>query len=121
MQEKIITKKEYILVEPAANEIWELLETLNNLFKMPEYRDKNTIWVIPEVPIQGGFDDLYKLRDFISGHYPKSNKPDNKTAVVVTTGILDALGRSWADIARDLPYEIGVFADLQAAEDWIKR
>ena len=119
MQEGIITKEQYILVEPAANEFWAILETLGNLFKMPEYKDRNTIWVIPEVPIQSGFDDLYKLRDFISRNYPKSNKPDNKTAIVVPTGILDAIGRSWADIVRDLPYEVRVFTDFKAAEDWI--
>ena len=119
MHERIITKKQYIRVEPAANELWEFLETLGNLFKMPEYRNKNTIWVIPELPIQGGYDDLYKLRDFISRHYPKGDKPDNKTAIVAKTGFLGALAESWAEIARDLPYEIRAFNSFQAAEAWI--
>ena len=119
MQAKITVQKEYILVEPEANEFWEFLVTLGYLFKMPEYKNKNTIWLIPEAPVESGYSDLYKLRDFISEHYPKGNKPDNKAAIVVKTGILSALVEAWAKIARDLPYEIRVFTDFQAAEGWI--
>ena len=119
MKDKITNKKEYILVEPEANEYWEILEALGVLFRMAEYRHKNTIWVMPDVPIEGGYDDLYKLREFVSKYYPKGNKQDNKTAIVVQSGILEGLAESWATIVRELPFEVGVFNDMQSAEEWI--
>ena len=119
MQEKIFIKKEYILVKPEEIELWEFIEALGKLFKMPEYEDKNTIWVIPDARIQAGYDDLYILRDFIAEHYPKGNKPDNKTAIVVRPGITGALADSWIKIAENLPYEIRVFTHFKAAEKWI--
>ena len=86
---------------------------------MPEYGDKNTIWVIPDARIQAGYDELYELRDFIAEHYPKGNKTDNKTAIVVKPGIAGALADSWINIAKNLPYEIRVFTHFKAAEKWI--
>ena len=119
MQEKISVKKEYILVKPETIYLWDFIDALGRLFKIPEYEDKNTIWVIPDAPIQAGYDDLYKLRDFIAEHYPKGNKPDNKTAIVVRPGIIGALADSWINIAKNLPYEIRVFTHFKVAEKWI--
>ena len=47
------------------------------------------------------------------------SKKDNKTAIVVKTGILEGLAKSWADMVRELPFEVRVFGNIQAAEEWI--
>jgi hypothetical protein len=118
MAPKLTIKKDYILVEPQRNEYWEIWETIGRLIKMPEYQDKNDIWVFHEGPIDIVYDDLYKLRDFIEKNYPE-NATRSKTAMVVALGLHASLAESFALIAKDLPYEIKVFFDLQSAEDWI--
>ena len=116
---KITIKSNYILVEPQTNSYWEILEAFGRLFKMPEYLDKNTIWIMSEGPIDGSYDDLYKFGDFASKHYPKSAKQDNKSAIVVKTGLIRGLIDLWAKIAEDIPYEIKVFSDIRDAEEWL--
>lgn len=119
MPAKISIKEAYILVEPQSNEYWELIEALGRLFKMPEYLEKNTIWLSPDDRISVTYDDLYKIRDVIAGHFPKGFKPDNKTAIVVKTGLQDSMAYLYAKIAESLPFETCVFSDFQSAEDWI--
>lgn len=43
----------------------------------------------------------------------------NKTAIVVASGVQAAIANFFIQIAKDLPFEIKVFSDFQAAEDWI--
>jgi hypothetical protein len=119
MPVKITIKNNYILVEPRTNGYWEILEAFGKLFQMPEYLDKNTIWVMPEGPIEGSYDDLYKFRDFAAKNYPKSAKQENKSAIVVKTGLLRGLVDLWAKIAEDMPYEIKVFSDIRDAKKWL--
>ena len=119
MPAKITLKSTYILVQPQANEYWEIIEALGRLFKMPEYLEMNTIWDFPDAPIESTFDHLYKIRDVLSEHFPKSSKPDNKTAIVVKTGFQDSIADSYTEIVKDLPFEARVFSDLQSAEEWI--
>jgi len=119
MPAKITSKEAYILVEPQSNEYWELIEALGRLFKMPEYLEKNTIWLSADDRISVTYDDLYKIRDVIAGHFPKSAKPDNKTAIVVKTGLQDSMASLYAKIAASLPLVACVFSDFQSAEDWI--
>ena len=118
MAPKITDKKDYILVEPQENEYWEIWEAIGRLLKMPEYPDKNDIWIFHEGPLDLVYDDLYKLRDFIKENYPQ-NTTRSKTALVVESGLQKAMAESFAQIAIDLPYEIKVFSDIQSAEDWI--
>ena len=115
----ISLKKDYILIEPQENEYWEIWEAVGKLIKMPEYLDKNTIWLFSDKPLHIDFSDLYKLKDFIAEHYPQGDKYHNKTAIVAKMGLHLGLAESFAKIANDLPFEIRVFSDLQSAEDWI--
>ena len=118
MAPKITIKKDYILVEPQANSYWEIWEAVGRLLKMPEYPDKNVIWVFQESPINLVYDDLYKLKDFIQENYP-ANATRSKTAMVAVTGLHSSLVELFAQIANELPYEIRVFSDMQSAEEWI--
>ena len=119
MAAKITLKKSYILVEPQSIDYWELIEALGRLFKMPEYLEMNTIWDFPDDRINATYDELYKLKDFIADYYPKGSKRDNKTAIVVKTGLQDSMADSYSKIVEDLPFEAGVFTDLKSAEEWI--
>ena len=119
MSAKITLKNTYILIEPQTIEYWEIIEALGILFKMPEYLEMNTIWDFPDDRIKGTYGQLYKLRDVIAEHFPKSSKLNNKTAIVVKTGLQDSMADLYAKIVKDLPFEARVFSDLQSAEDWI--
>jgi hypothetical protein len=120
MAPKLTIKKDYILVEPQENEYWEIWEAVGRLLKMPEYPDKNDIWVFHDGPIKLSYEAMYKLRDLIKEHYPE-NATRSKTAIVLATklGLQMALAKSFALIASDLPYEIRIFTNLGSAEDWI--
>jgi hypothetical protein len=119
MSVKIINKKDYILVELQTIEYWEIMEALGRLFKMPEYLEKNTIWVSSAERLNLSYDHLYKIRDVISEHFPKNSKRGSKTAIVAKTGLLEGIADSYAKIVKNLPFEAGVFSDLQSVEDWI--
>ena len=119
MAAKITLKNSYILIEPQTIEYWEIIEALGILFKMPEYLEMNTIWDFPDDRIKATYDQLYKLKDVIAEHFPKSSKQNNKTAIVVKTGLQDSMADSYTKIVEDLPFEAGVFSDLQSAEEWI--
>ena len=119
MAPKISVESDYILIEPQEIEFWEMWEAVGRLFKMPEYLDKPTIWLFSDKPLNIAYSDLYRLKDFISKHYPKGAKKVNKTAIVVTTGLHLGLAKSFANIAKDLPFEIRIFSEFPSAQYWI--
>ena len=119
MSAKISLKNTYILVKPQAVDYWEIMETLSTLFEMPEYLEKNTIWDFPDERIRVTYDQLYRIRDVLEQHFPKSSKQHNKTAIVVKSGLQNSMADYYAKIVKDLPFEARVFSDVQSAEVWI--
>jgi hypothetical protein len=119
MVTQITIKKDYILVEPRENEFWEIWETLGRLLKMPEYPDKNVIWIFREGRLKMAYDDLYRLRDLLVENFPENVKPDKKVALVVETGLYTALAKEYIKLVEVLPIEFKVFSGLRPAEDWI--
>ena len=98
---------------------WEILEGLSKLLLMPEFKDKNDIWILSRGEIKILYSDLYKLKDTAAELYPKDSRA-TKTAIVAEPGIQQSLAILYSDISKDLPREIRVFSDLKSAEDWIK-
>ncbi len=120
MSPKITIKKDYVLLEPKeGTDYWEIKRGVARLFYVPEIPEKNRIWVFREGPEKFSYDDLHKLRDIIKENYPNDHKI-NKTAIVVESGFQSSMAESFRQIAEDLPFEIRVFSDFQAAEDWVK-
>jgi hypothetical protein len=120
MAPKITTKKDYILVEPKEVDYWEIWEGIGKVRNLPEFSEKNDMWVFQEGPIKLTYVDLYKLKDFVREIYPKNVKR-SKTAIVVESGLQSAIALFFTQIAEDLPFEIKVFFDFQAAENWITK
>ena len=119
MAPKLTIKKDYILVEPQENEYWEIWEAVGRLLKMPEYPDKNDIWVFRKGHVDFLYADLFKLKDFIKNHCSARAKR-KKTAIVVETRTQLSLAESYANMGRDLPRKIKVFTDFKAAEEWAR-
>ena len=65
------------------------------------------------------YDDLYRLKELIKENYPKNVKINN-TAIVIESGFQSKMAESFKQITEDLHFEIQVFFDFQAAEDWVK-
>ena len=120
MSPEISIKKDYILIEPkAGTDYSEIKRGVARLFYIHEIPEKNRIWVFREGPEKFSYDDLHKLRDIIRENYPNGHKI-NKTAIVIESEFQSSMAESFAQIAKDLPFEIRVFSDFQAAEDWVK-
>jgi hypothetical protein len=112
---------EFILVESTAGmDYWEIMEGISKLFSMPEFKDKNDVWVFKEGQMKMLFSDLYNIKDSVAKLYPKGYK-DKKTAIVTETGIQHSLATLYSEIGKDLPRKIRVFSDLNSAIDWIKQ
>ncbi len=121
MSPEITIKKDYVLIEPKeGTNYWEIQRGVGRLFYVEGIPDKNRIWVFREGPEQFSYDDLHKLRDIIKENYPNDHKI-NKTAIVVESGFQSSMAESFRQVAKDLPFEIRVFSDFQAAEDWVKK
>ncbi|UCE56769.1 MAG: hypothetical protein JSV31_15375 [Desulfobacterales bacterium] len=119
MAPEITINKDYILVELKEGiDYREIRRGVARLFYTSGMPEKNGIWVLREGPEKFSYDDLHKLRDIIKENYPK-DVTINKTAIVVESGFQSSMAKSFRQIAEDLPFEIRVFTDLQAAEDWI--
>jgi hypothetical protein len=57
------------------------------------------------------------LKDLIKENYPKDVKI-SKAAIVVESDFQSRMAESFRRISED--FEIQVFSDFQAAEDWVK-
>ncbi len=120
MPPKITINNGYILVEPNEVDYWEIWEGIGAEINLPEFPDKNDIWLFNDCPVKLTYVDLYRLRDFIQENYPENAKR-TKTAIVVKSGLQSAMAETFGQIAaEDLPFEVGVFTDFKLAEEWVK-
>ena len=120
MSPEININKDYILVKPKEGINYrEIRRAIARLFYVSGMPQKNGIWVFRQGQEKFSYDDLHKLRDLIKENYPKDVKI-NKTAIVVETGFQAKMAESFRQIADDLPFEIRVFSEFQAAENWVK-
>ena len=116
---KITTRENYILVEPSKGvDFLEILAGISKLLSMPEFKDRNDIWVFREGKMDIAYSDLFKIREYVKINIPKYSK-EKKTAIVVETGMQRSLAELYAKIEEDLPHVIKVFTDLKSAEEWI--
>ncbi len=121
MEPKITIKEHYVLIEPREAEYWEIVQSLGNLFKLPEFPYKDVIWNFDAGPLKITYEELYKIKDFIKENEPEEIKPDKKIAIVAPTGLYAAIATEYAKIAEEFPVEIKVFPDLVAAKEWITK
>ena len=118
---KITDKEDYLLVEPSEGmDYWEILEAIPAVFLMPQFKDKDDIWVFRKGQMKTHYSDLHVLKGVAEKPHPEESI-GRKTAIVTETDLQQGLASMYSDIAKDLPREIKVFSDLKLAEDWIKQ
>ncbi len=115
-----ITKSDdYILAEYSTGmDYWEIMDGISKLFSIPEFKDKNDIWLFRDGQIKILYSDLNNIKDSVEKLHPKGSR-GKKTAIVTETGLQHSLATLYSDIGKDLPREIRVFSDLSSAKDWV--
>ena len=117
----ITANDDYILAEYSTGmDYWEIMDGISKLFSMPEFKDKNDIWVFRDGQIRMLYTDLYQIKNSVEQLHPKGSK-GKKTAIVTETGVQHSLATLYSDIGKDLPREIRVFSDLKSARAWITK
>ena len=113
-----IEKNFILLIPPKVMNLWNILASISTLFSIPEFQEKNDIWLIPEGPIDLLYSDLEKIKYIAKKKFPKHAKR-GKTAIVVRDDLQYNLAVLYADGGKNLPRKIMVFRDLNSAEKWI--
>ena len=116
----ITNSDDYILAEYSAGmDYRKIMAGISKLFSIPEFKDKNDIWVFRDGQMKMLYSDLQHIKDSVEKLHPKGCK-GKKTAIVTETGLQHSLATLYSDMGKDLPREIRVFSDLKSATDWIK-
>ena len=116
----ITTRDVYILVEPSKGiNFLEVLHGLAKLLSMPEFQNRNDIWVFRDGKMDITYADLYKIKEYVIKNFPRTSHV-RKTAIVVETGLQKSLVELYAKMEEELPHEIRIFSDLKSAEEWIR-
>ena len=118
MGPKIELKKNYILIELEEVDYWQIWDAIAQVHNLLDSFDKNQIWVFSKEPAALTDVALLKLKDLIKDVYPE-DVTMSKMAIVADEGEKSAVASLFSQIAKDLPFEINVFSDFQAAKDWI--
>jgi len=115
---EILIESNFILLKPPRElEFCNILMSIAMLFSIPEFKEKNDIWLLREGYSNILYSELEKIKYIAKKYHPKSNIR-RKTAVVVNDDIQKSIAVLYADIGEDLPREIKIFQDLKSAKQW---
>ena len=121
MSVRLTKNVDYILVEFSTGmDYWEIIEGITKLFLMPEFKNKNDIWVFASGQIKMAHTDIYKIKSLVRKYCPKDFKA-TKTAMVVQNDFQKTYATLYSDICKDLQHEISIFTELESAKDWITK
>ncbi|MEJ2284495.1 MAG: hypothetical protein P8X85_12960 [Desulfobacterales bacterium] len=116
---EIIIEKNYILLKPPIEmDLWNILASIAILFSLPDFQEKDDIWLLSDGYIDVLYSDLEKIKCIAENNFPKYAKR-GKTAIVVKNDQHYNLAVSYADIGKKLPRKIKVFRDFNSAGRWI--
>ena len=119
MSVRLTNSVDYILVDFSTGmDYWEIIEGIAKLFSIPEFKNKNDIWVFARGQIKMAHTDLYKIKSLVRKNCPKNFKA-TKTAMVVQNDFQKTYATLYSDICKDLQHEIRIFSELESARDWI--
>ena len=119
MSLKLTNNIDYILVELSTGmDYWEIIEGIAKLFSIPEFMNKNDIWLFRSGQIKMAYTDLYAIKSLVKKKCPKNTK-GSKTAIVTKNDFQQTYATLYSDICKNLQREIRVFSKLESAKDWI--
>lgn len=87
----ITHNEDYILAEYSTGmDYWEILDGISKLFSIPEFKDKNDIWLFKDGQMKILYSDLYHIKNSVEQLHPKGSK-GKKTAIVTETGVQQSI------------------------------
>jgi hypothetical protein len=114
-----VKKGDYVLVElPTGMDYCEIIERIDSLFPMPDFKHKDSIWVCGTDQVSMAYTDIYEIKDFAIKRCPNDLK-GIRTAIVVRNCFQESLAALFCVICDDLPIEIRVFSEIESATEWI--
>lgn len=118
---QISNKPDYILVNLSGDIYFkDLVEAIQTVISLNDYAKKNDIWHYENCNYLLSDNEVEKTVGIILEHYPKT-RTRHKTAIVATSGFIRAIASIWAEYAKELPYETGIFESVKGAEIWLKK
>lgn len=110
---------DYFLITIEGTEAGDILEALAAAYAQPEYHRRNAIWLFGQKSFNVQLNELIKIAKYIRQKHPEKIE-DTKRAIVAPPGLNAGFAKVWVEMAGHLPYEVKVFHNLPAAEDWIR-
>jgi hypothetical protein len=96
----------------------DLLDAFNEEVSLPDYREKNALWIFDGCECNFSHSSFDELIHYISAHYPR-NATRKKTAILTSNYLHNALGQIFCADAGILPYSFKIFLDYSGAVAWI--
>ena len=112
---------DYIIIQSSAGiDYYEIIEGISKLVSLPEFKNKNDIWLFESGAVNIGYYDLNKIKILVEKICPKVPKK-NRTALVVKNGFQQSVCTLYSDICKDFNRKIRVFTELEYAIKWVMR
>ena len=96
----------------------ELVYAIKAVAALPEYPEKNDLWVFEECTFNFSHSKISSLIQVIGSVYPPSPSR-TKTAILTNSELHYAFCKLFCDEAESLPYTIRVFTQHSEAEAWL--
>lgn len=93
-------------------------DAIRDSFSRPDYFLKNDIYIFSSEFFDVQIKDLELLTQFILENLQVTSHR-KKSALVVPAGFNMAVAEVWAGESDHLPYELKLFSELKAAQDWV--
>ena len=114
-------KNNYLLVEFKTDVTFEVIcQAIHMVMQHPEYKNLNDIYVFNDLPVYLEYENLEEITRIFERSYPEEATRD-KTAIIVTSPFSKALAEMWKGMASRLPYEVGIFEELDEAVEWVTK
>jgi hypothetical protein len=118
---KIDDRKDYIYVKLMGEVISPTLYSIIvSVIQLISETNKNNIFDFREATVYIELSDLEDIVNHIKMLYPK-NTTHSKSAIVVSTETNRAIATLFKEAAKELPFALEVFDNLDSAKDWVRK
>ncbi|NTW51696.1 MAG: hypothetical protein HGB22_03830 [Chlorobiaceae bacterium] len=98
----------------------DLLNAFKDEVALPDYREKNALWVFDGCECDFSHSCYEELTRYISTYYPR-NATRLKTAILTSNNLHQALAELFLGQAEELTYSIRIFQEQSEADAWLRQ
>lgn len=116
---RISSPGEFILVQFSEEILYpQVVSAVEETMAREDYSRLNDIWVLDGKLVDIRLDQFDLIVQAVQKVYP-SNAKRSKTALVASSGFIEAIAREFLKAADSLPQELRLFSNLDEAKDWV--